>query len=185
MRLSPDKAALAQLAVELVRERLASGRDCRLAIAGEGPWRADAVALCERRLPAGAWRIEAAPEDPVARLADSDLVVAQGLTTLEAAALGRRVVVARAIDEERPAGAVLRPGLYDVAARDPFGQPPLTESPKSLWKEIAAVDRDELQALRELVQRHNSLEAASRSLDDALATTARWPARLASRFLLS
>jgi hypothetical protein len=40
---------------------------------------------------ARAWRIEAAPTGPLARLSFGVLVVAQGLTTLEAAAaLGRR-----------------------------------------------------------------------------------------------
>ena len=126
MRLAPDKAAIAQFAVELTRARLVAGRPCRLTVAGEGPWREQAQALCEERLPAAAWRIEGAPADPVARLFSSDLVVAQGLTTLEAAALGRRVVVARAIDEDRAAGVVLTPDNYDVAARDPFGEPPLS-----------------------------------------------------------
>lgn len=184
-RLSPDKAAIGQLAVELVRARLTTGRDCRLTIAGEGPWQADAVALCERRLPRGSWRIEAAPDDPIARLAAAELVVAQGLTTLEAAALGRPVVVARAIDEDRAAGTVLTPDRYDVAARDPFGQPPLTDNAKGLWEEILAVDSSDLRVLRELVERHNGLDTASRALADSLARTTRWPAHLPPRFLPS
>jgi hypothetical protein len=185
MRLSPDKAAIAQLAVALVQTRLAAGKDCRLTIAGEGPWRDDAVALCEHRLAPGAWQIEAAPEDPIGRLADSDLVVAQGLTTLEATALGRRVVVARSIDTERAAGTVLTAERYDTAARDPFGQPPLTERTEALWEEILAVDHDDLQALQELVERHNSLDVASSALAEALAMTAgRWNG-FASRFLSS
>jgi hypothetical protein len=180
MRLSPEKAAIAHLAVELVRARHAGGRNCRLVIAGEGPWREDAVALCKRQLPAGSWRVEEAPRDPIARLADADLVVAQGLTTLEAAALGRRVVVARG-RESGAAGTALSPELYDVAARDPFGQPPLTQGAEDLWAQILAVDRGHLQALRELVERHNSLEVASRALAEALAATGRWPQRLAAR----
>lgn len=173
MRLSPDKEAIGQLAVELVRARLAAGRECRLAIAGDGPWRSDAIALCERRLPRSSWRLEGAPADPIARLAASELVVAQGLTTLEAAALGRRVVVARAIDGDRAAGAVLTPDRYDAAARDPFGQPPLTDDAAAIWEEVLAVDREDLHALRELVERHNSLESSARALADALATTTR------------
>ena len=47
----------------------------------------------------GTWRFEDAPADAIARLAAADVVVAQGSTTLEAAALGRRVVVARSVGE--------------------------------------------------------------------------------------
>src|SRR4051794_11513103 len=93
-RLSEDKAAIVGLAVELTETRLESG-PCVLAIAGEGAWREKAASLCESRLPPDAWRIEPPPADPIAWLAAADLVVTQGLTTLEAAALERRVVVAR------------------------------------------------------------------------------------------
>lgn len=172
MRLSPDKAAIAQLAVELTRARLATKRPCHLTIAGDGPWRDEATALCEQRLPPGSWRMERAPADPVARLAASDLIVAQGLTTLEAAAIGRRVIVARAIDEDRPAGTVLIPGRYDVAARDPFGEPPVTAEVQQLWEEILGVGDEELGELRRLVERHNSLGVASRALGEAIAATA-------------
>jgi hypothetical protein len=169
MRLAPDKAAIAQFAVELTRARLLAGRPCRLTIAGEGPWREQARALCEERLPAAAWRLEDAPADPVARLFSSDLVVAQGLTTLEAAALGRRVVVVRAIDEDRAAGVVLTPERYDVAGRDPFGKPPLTDDPKQLWDELLAVGEEDLRQLRHQVEAHNSLEAATLALAAAIA----------------
>lgn len=172
MRLSPEKAAVARLAVELVRERLAGGHACSLRIAGDGPWRPEAEALCERRLPPDSWRIESAPEDPIARLADSHLVVAQGLTTLEAAALGRRVVVARSAGENGAAGVALTRGRYDEAARDPFGEPPLTDDPGQLWKEVLAIDEEALRAIRRLVETGNSFELASRSLGRALATLA-------------
>lgn len=172
MRLSPEKAAIARLAVELVRARLDTGRPHGLTIAGEGPWRSEAVALCERRLPPGSWRIEGAPEDPAARLTAADVVVAQGLTTLEAAALGRRVVVARSAGEDGAAGAVLTPDRYDEAARDPFGRPPLTDDAGLLWEELLAIGEPELQALRRGVETHNSLDVASRALGKALAATA-------------
>jgi hypothetical protein len=171
-RLSAEKAAIAQLAVELTRKRLTAGRPCHLTIAGDGPWRKSAVELCERRLPRSSWRIERAPADPIARLAGSDLVVTQGLTTLEAAALGRRVVVARAIDEDRAAGVVLTSSRYDVAAQDPFGEPPVTPEVDRLWQEVLAVGDAELRELRHLVERHNSLEVASRALGSAIAATA-------------
>jgi len=180
MRLSPDKAAIAQLAAELVRARLEAGHDCRLNIAGEGAWRDGAIALCERRLPHGSWRLEQPPDDPIARLAAAELVVAQGLTTLEAAALERRVVVARAIDDDRAAGAVLTPDRYSAAAGDPFGRPALTNDPVRLWDEALALDAEDLVAIREMVERANSLEGAAAALDAALrSTTPAWPAQVA------
>jgi hypothetical protein len=170
-RLAPDKTAIFRLAVELVRERLSTGHPCRLTIAGEGPLREDAIALCERRLPPGSWRVEGAPKDQIARLADSDLVVAQGTTTLEAAALGRRVVVARPYGANGASGVVLTPSDYDAAARDPFGDPRVTDDVSQLWDELLALDEADLSELRHLVESHNSLEVASRTLGDALATT--------------
>jgi hypothetical protein len=170
-RLSPEKAAIPRLGVELVRERLAAGRPCKLTIAGDGRWRLEAVALCEQRLPPGSWRTEGAPEDPIARLADSDLIVAQGTTTLEAAALGRHVVVARSRGARGASGAVLTPGNYDQAARDPFDHPPLTEDPAQLWEDAFALDQTALGSLRHLVERHNSLDVTSEALGEALAAT--------------
>jgi hypothetical protein len=172
MRLSPDKEAIARLAIALTRRRLAAGRPCHLTIAGEGPWREDARELCEGLLPPDAWRLEAAPRDPVARLVASDLVVAQGLTTLEAAALGRRVVVARMLDAEGAGATALTPERYDDAARDPFGEPPLNDDMGRLWAEIVAVDGEGLRRLRGLVEAHNSLAAASAALAEAIASTA-------------
>jgi hypothetical protein len=169
-RLAPEKMPIVRLAVELLHERLASGGKCQLAVTGDGPRRAEAVELCERRLPRGSWRIESAPADPIARLAESDLVVAQGTTTLEAAALGRRVVVARSLGAREASGTVLTPENYDEAARDPFGDPRVSEDVSALWDEALALDDAALTALRQLVEKHNSPEAASRALDDTLAT---------------
>jgi hypothetical protein len=170
-RLAPEKAAIPRVAVELVRERLAAGRSCELAIAGDGPLKPEAVSLCEQGLPPGSWRIEAAPENPIERLAAADVVVAQGLTTLEAAALGRRVVVARSLGARGASGAVLTPDVYDEAARDPFGDPRVTEDAVRLWDELLAVDEQALNTLRHLVENHNSLPAASRALGEALSAT--------------
>lgn len=167
-RLAPEKMAIVRLAVELARERLAGGGECRLAVAGDGPRRAEAVELCERRLPPGSWQIDDAPADPIAQLAASDLVVAQGMTTLEAAALGRRVVVARSLGAREASGAVLTPDNYDEAARDPFSDPQVTEDAEQLWDELLAVDETALTDLRRLVERHNSPEAAALALDEAL-----------------
>jgi hypothetical protein len=168
-RLSPEKAAVVRLAVELVAARVGAGHRCELRIAGEGAWRDEAVALCGRRLSAGTWRIEGAPADPIARLGAADVVVAQGLTTLEAAALGRRVAVARAAGEDGAAGAVLTAEAYPEAARDPFGEPALDDDPASLWRSLLAVGEDELRALRRLVEEGNSIAACARALREALA----------------
>jgi hypothetical protein len=170
-RLAPDKATIVRVAAELVRERLAGGRPCELHVAGEGSWRANAIALCEQRLPRGSWRIEGAPPDQLARLAATDVVVAQGTTTLEAAALGRRVVVARSLGAREASAVVLTPDRYDEAARDPFGDPPVTEDPARLWDDLLALDETDLIELRRLVEKHNSLSAASRALGEALAAT--------------
>jgi hypothetical protein len=171
VRLSPEKEPVVSLAIELVRARLDERRPCRLTIAGEGPWRDDAMMLCEQSLPAGPWRIERAPRSRLARLAAAHLVVAQGLTTLEAAALGRRVIVAKATREGRAGGIVLTPDRYDEAARDPFGQPPLSVDFDQLWAEVPTVEEDDLRTLRQLVESHNSVEVASRALGEALAAT--------------
>lgn len=181
-RLSREKAPIVQLAAELVRARLEAGHECRLTVAGEGAWRDGAIELCERRLPGGGWQLEPPPRDPIARLAAAELVVAQGLTTLEAAALERRVVVARALDEERAAGTVLTPDRYDVAARDPFGRPVPTDDPGELWDEAVALEDQDLIAIRRLVEERNSLAQASAALAAALAATAPGRrARIASR----
>lgn len=166
-RLGPEKMSIVRLAVELVRKR---AHECRLTVAGDGPRQAEAIKLCERRLPAGSWRIEPAPADPIARLADSDLVVAQGMTTLEAAALGRRVVVARSFGAREASGAVLTPDNYDDAARDPFGSPRASEDVGALWNAALEVGKLQLTALRHLVERHNSPATALEAFDSALAT---------------
>lgn len=170
-RLAPGKMPIVGVAVELVRQGLAAGRPCRLTIAGDGIERPQAIALCERRLPADRWRIENAPDDPTARLAATDVVVAQGTTTLEAAALGRRVVVARSLGARAASATVLTPDRYDEAARDPFGDPPVSEDAAGLWDNLGGLDSDDLSELRRLVERHNSIEATERALDEALTAT--------------
>jgi len=167
-RLAPDKKDIVRVAVELVRTRLDQGHRCRLTIAGDGAWRLQAIALCEQRLPQGAWLMEGAQTDPAARLADCDLVVAQGTTTLEAAALGRRVVVTRPFGARGASATVLTPERYDDAARDPFGNPQVSEDFSRIWDEAGALDELALTDLRRLVERHNSLDAAAQALDEAL-----------------
>ena len=172
-RISTDKKPIVQLAVEIAAAALAAGPGCRLAIAGTGNWEAEARALCERRLPAGAWRIEGPPPDPLERLGAADVVVAQGLTTIEAAALGRPVVVARALSEERAGGVVLTPEGYDAAARDPFGRFAADADAAALWKRILTVEGGDLREIRARAERFNRLEAGSQALAEALATAPR------------
>ena len=171
-RLSHEKAAIVRLAAELTRARLDRGLPCHLSIAGDGEWRAGMKSVCEELLPDGAWRLESSPWDPIRPPSASDLVIAQGQTTLEASALERRVVVARTVDGDRAAGVVVTPDRYDVAARDPFCRPPLSSDPEELWREVDALEVEDLRALRALVERHNGLEAGSLALREALADTA-------------
>lgn len=170
-RHSPEKLAIPRVAVELTREALARGLRCRLTIAGDGGIRERVEALCAERLPPEAWRSEPAPADPIRRLAAADVVVAQGLTTLEAAALGRRVVVARTVGDDGAAGTVLLLDRYDEAARDPFGQPELTADAGALLDEVLAIDEGELAALRARVETHNSLAASAAAIRDVVAAT--------------
>jgi hypothetical protein len=172
-RHSPEKSAIPRLALELTRAGLERGLECRLTVAGEGPARALSEAMCADRLPAGSWRFEDAPDDPIGRLAAADVVVAQGLTTLEAAALGRRVVVARSLDADAAAGIVLSPDCYEDAARDPFGRPEVTSDPDRLWDDLIALDGDDLRSLRRLVEAHNSLDAAAAAFRAAVSATPR------------
>jgi hypothetical protein len=166
-RLSAEKSAIVELGIELVLA--GPGEGPRLTVAGDGAWRDEAVAICESRMPSGAWRLEPPPADPLARLAAADLVVAQGLTTLEAAALERRVVVARKTPSGGPAGVVLTPETYDAAARDPFGRPPAVADFSGLRDEARALDPEVLAELRATVDAQNSLEAAAGALAEALA----------------
>jgi hypothetical protein len=159
--------------VELTRRGLERGLECRLAVAGNGPRREWAEGLCAERLPPGSWRFEPAPEDPVARLGAADIVVSQGLTTLESAALGRRVVVARDAEDGGAEGVVLRPPVYGEAARDPFGEPAVTRDLDRLWDGLLSLEEAELRALRALVEADNSLDAAASAVRAAVAATPR------------
>lgn len=181
-RHSPEKAPIPELAVELTRRGLERGRSCRLSVAGDGPGRGWAEALCADRLPPGSWRFEDAPADAIARLGEADVVVAQGTTTLEAAALGRRVVVARSIDESGGAeGAVLRPEVYEDVAQDAFGQPETSADPGKLWNRLLTLREDDLRQLRRLVEANNSLDAGAAAFRDAIAGVPRRRSLLRAR----
>ena len=60
-RHSPEKAAIPRLAVEMTKEGLDRGRDCRLTVAGEGPTRERVEALCADRLPSGHLAVRGRP----------------------------------------------------------------------------------------------------------------------------
>ena len=122
-RLAPEKMSIVRLAVELLGARLSSGHQCPGVLAGDGPRRAEAAELCERRLPRGSWRIEGAPAEPLARLAEAELVVAQGATTLEGGGVGsagrRRPLVRR----PRSIGSGAQPGELRRGRQRPVRQP--------------------------------------------------------------
>jgi hypothetical protein len=171
-RHSPEKAAIPELAVELTRRGLERGHSCRLAVVGNGPGRDWVEALCADRLPPGSWQFEDAPADAIARLAVADIVVAQGTTTLESAALGRRVVVAHHdAGGGHAGGIVLRPETYEDAARDPFGEPQLAADLDSVWDGLLSVDESELRELRVLVEANHSLDAAASAARAAITAT--------------
>jgi hypothetical protein len=170
-RLSAEKAAIVRLAAKLTRARRELGEPCTLSLAGAGGWRDGALAAVEGLLPAAAWRLEPPPANPITRLAAADRVVTQGLTTLEAAALERRAIVARTVGEAGAGGAVLTAGNYDDAARDPFGDPSLEIDPGELWREAVAVPAATLAQLRRTVAEENGLAASTRALAAALSPT--------------
>lgn len=163
-RLSPEKQAHIEAAVKLVREGRAAGRDARLEVVGDGPWRADAEALCAERLPAGGYAFVGATRDPASVLRRAGVVVATGLTTLEAAATGRRVLVPRSWSED---GEVLGPVLgldcFDELSAYAFGGRflPLSTRPADAWSALDRIGPDELRAVRDRVAAECSLPAAA------------------------
>ena len=170
-RHSPEKAAIPMLAVELTRRGLERGRAAasRSPAAGRPARRPKHSAPSASRPAPGGSRLRLA--DPIARLAAADITVAQGLTTLESVALGRRVVVARSTEDGGAAGVVLRAALYEEAARDPFGEPEVTDDLDQLWDGLLDLEADELRALRGLVEANNSLAAAASAVRAAIAAT--------------
>lgn len=157
VRLSIEKAPVVELAAGLTARALAAGRPVHLDVVGEGPWQAEALALCGRLLPPAAWSHEPATERPLERLARADVCVTQGLTTIETAALGRRVVVARhATAASGVGGTVLTPATYAGAAEDPFAVEQVEHDLDRLWDGLDAIGPGELAALRSLVEERNS-----------------------------
>ena len=155
-------------ATELTRARARRNARAASTIAGDGPWRGR-PSRSASRLPAGPGGSRRRPRDPLARLAAADLVVAQGLTTLEAAALERRVVVARTVwRTARRRGRAHAPSATTSRPRDPFGRPASSRPyPDASGRSARPVDAGELAALRALVAR----PTASRP------PRGRWPSR--------
>jgi len=176
-RLSPEKAPHVLAAVELVAEGLAQGRACHLDVVGDGPWRAEAEAVCERRLPPGSWTFHGATTAPLDAMRRADAVLATGLTALEAASAGVRVVIVRTTpDDAGPLGPVMTRARYQALARDSFGarsQPPA--APRDVWADLDAVGIEELAAVRAAVDANNSLAVTAETLVEAFASLGRPP----------
>ena len=79
---------------------------------------------------------------------------------------------------------MLRPEHYEAAARDPFGSPIVTADLGQLWDGLLGVDEGDLQALRSLVEAHNSLDAAAAAIRDAVASMSRPRSRRSLRAYL-
>lgn len=168
-RLSAEVAARLHAAVELVAAGLAAGRDCRLEIVGDGPWREQALDRCRRRLPPERWSHESWTLDPIARIRSASVVVASNLTALQAAAAGSRVVLARVSDDGRPLGPVLDRNSFHGFSGDIFGTDLAAEEPGRAWARLDGLDGKELAELRALVESHNSGDSQAAGLLAALA----------------
>ncbi|MFA4930046.1 MAG: glycosyltransferase family 4 protein [Patulibacter sp.] len=166
-RLSPEKHAHVRNAIKLVHAGRATGRDARLEFYGDGPWRAEAEALCAERLPAGSFTFHGATRRPAAALRSAGLVVATGLTALEAACIGRRVVISRNIPED-VLGPVFTTEHFDLLADYAFGGRflPLTMPVDEAWDTLDRVRPEDLRAVRERVLAEHSLPTAARVLAD-------------------
>jgi glycosyltransferase involved in cell wall biosynthesis len=169
-RLSPEVAARVDAAIELVAAGLQAGRPCRLELVGDGPWKNQALRLCAARLPRGAWQHRPATLDPLAAVRGADLVVATGLTGLEAAAAGRPVAIARRTDDGAGVvGPLLTPETYRLYTDDIYGFDVPATAPTAVWSQRDALTSDDLRTLRRLVETENS----SATQRDALLGTLR------------
>lgn len=165
-RLSPEKAPQIKAGIALVAERLRQGRPCRLEVIGDGPFAGEAKAMCESALPAGAWQFHGSSHDPMPAMAGAGVVLATGITVLEAASVGAPAVLVRArADELGPLGPVLTEASYATAAAEGFGArylPPV--APDDVWRDLDALDAADLAAVRARVLRENSVDAAATAL---------------------
>lgn len=166
-RLSPEKQAHVVGSIKLVRAGRDAGRDARLEFFGDGPWRAEAEALCAAKLPAGSFTFHGATRDPASALRRAGVVLATGLTALEAACTGRPVVISRSAPENADVlGPVFSTEHFDQIADNAFGgrHLPLSMRLDEAWDALDRVEPDELRAVRERVVSEHSLPAAARVL---------------------
>jgi hypothetical protein len=99
----------------------------------------------------------------------ASIVCTANLSGLEAAALGRPVVLARRSDDGRALGPVLTEGGYERFGGDIFGTDLPAETPERVWAAIDALDTEELARIRALVIARNSGRAQANALLEALA----------------
>jgi hypothetical protein len=167
-RLSPEAAPRIQAGVELVAVGLREGRDCRLELVGDGSWREEAFALARRQVGADRWRHEASTLDPIARVGQASVVVASGLTALESAAAGRRVVIARLGRDGGPVGPALTPDTFSRFSDDIFGTDVPAEDPREVWAALDGLGEPELARVRKLVETCNSGETQANAMLEVL-----------------
>jgi glycosyltransferase involved in cell wall biosynthesis len=174
-RLSPEKTPHIEASIELLLALLDTGRSSHLYVVGDGPWRAEAQTLCLQSLPPGTWTFEGSTLTPIERIRTADVVVASGVTVLEALAVGRPVVVVRTTPDAIGAlGPVLTVDRFPAAARDAFGW--RTRAPWSgaeVVSELQRLDSSEIVRLRRLVEEHHDVRDVAHGLlsdTDALPT---------------
>jgi hypothetical protein len=164
-RLSPELAPRVHAGIELVAAGLVAGRDCRLELVGDGPWRDGALEACRARLPEDRWRCLPATLDPVAGIRAGSLAIGTGLTTLEAVAAGRPVVVARRTnDGAGVVGPLVTPQRYDLVAEDIHSVAVPAVEPDRVWTELDSLDEADLAELRRKVETRSSGDAQLASL---------------------
>ncbi len=169
-RLSVEKRSQVEAGVALVTERRAAGFPAVLEVVGDGPWRAEAEAYCAAHLPQDAYGFHGQTWEPITWMHGAGTVLATGLTALEAACAGARVVLYRTTPDDRgPLGPVFKLRRYEKAAADSFGwRNYAPRTVQEVWAELDEQGRFKLARLEEHVRAHNSPSAAADSLINPL-----------------
>ena len=165
-RLSGEKRWAIDAGIALTAERLGAGHDARLDVIGDGPWREQALELCDAALPAGAFRFLGSSLEVAAHMQRAAVVLATGISALEAMATGRPVVLGRPLsDDTTLPGPVLEQDNFDAAKAASFSGTKFPGvAPAAVWRRIDALAPDDLRALRLRVEREHSTDAAAESL---------------------
>jgi hypothetical protein len=160
-RLAGDKLLHVRAAIELVAAGLARGRDVTLQIYGSGRAEWLVRRMLQRALPASAWRLDPANPDITSILSEADVVVGTSRASLDALALGRRVVAAKTVRDPRgQLGPLATPSTFDALAAENFGwrRPPPVPA-DHLWDKLESVTAAELTAVADRARREHSADA--------------------------